>query len=1595
MFRKNLIRLIQITTDDPAEQTVGGPILIIGTLGRIGLPYIGNTFGSKAIIDTKLDFTQDFLTWINWYKPLTEFDETIPDIIIDIFLAYNLVLLITYSTAFLNYKYRIARGFLEFNQKFYIDMILVPQIVLSFMCVNIVGHLVILIIVLLIQTLLQRNYSLPIHNELHRRPSIFNLFIFLSYSVLCFGFQYFNELGTNILLIINSLMLLYDAYFIRPLPKLEKIYKYSSAIYFSVCLSKLLSYQESQYNLLYDMMFFIILIYPAIGYILEILANRDSIMTSFRFLEMLDYLTIYKIANIQYQIAKSQLKGDNLKKLLQQFVKEYPNSQSILMVYIQYLYNSKEYTLAYIMIKKFQISAQRKYMYTLVFCELYIQMIQNHYNKEQGQEIQFQDIRQTDILVDKCLPQILQFMEEKDRYWQKLLMGYQKIEDLHLNTILLSKRIFLIKQLIFGTLKFKPLELSSYITQFNVIQLKLMSQVFSIVLNDYHSTFETENRIDEILQYERNQQTEEILNINLMNEDILIMFASILKNRGYIISSQRVTKFFNQEILYIDQLLPKYVKYEHEQYLENLYQNGDSYLFKKSKQIFYLQNRFIKCGRLKLAHIYEGDDDYLAVGVLQKINQDSDFIIFDANGLILNTSERISNYLFHEDQIPFINQCYIYYWFYKISEQIDANMEEVEDPENSLMFTQIVFKLKSLRIIQQENDNLIKRMASDNKQTLNSLDLDDTHEKSFTQFPIIRELHNIDKLLLNANQNQQFDLKEIYEIKYKIYLEFFGLKKTPLFIMKIIDINKINPHHKINFGKSLNLSNKSNIGSSQLFKTEVEQSFFEIYSEQGIEIQINNPIVNKNLNPIQLHYSFEDKSKSITNIISPRGNLENQWINQQEVQDIDNQLYQERDQQNYQEDIEQEKVFAQSSSEKVKNKLDLREVITNQLNAKNNVSISSGTSDRSQNSILSLIRYLHYQNKLQRRIVSLINSAFILFVVLLMLVVGLLVFMRLNYDNLVYQIPLVRIPDTFSRLMSSFLALGQLHLQQLILEDEISEFWQYRIKSDGKLRRADMTEVVQNVIDQFSIFDQQGKLPLFQVDFVTQYDITQQNISFIQFDALGNDQTYFLNEYFQNTDYHGILERLIEVYYIKANLEVQLQMSNELVNSIADEFFNKISTYQLFYLVFLLLMVTFILIVVSIQFQYIRNPYQYMQGILLVISRINDRELDIMIQKQIIIKDKIIDNQKWKQTNYFKEIFMVRQHKQEVVKQSQKVIKNKVNTRVQETQFSLFRVVIILVFLWFMLNACVISAYIYQTLIMEQSQPELQLCMSFIRFKNTFDSLIITAYLLKNEPVILDKVNQLGIFDQNDDWDNLQIQLRNQIITRFKASYTRSIQEYQNIYRDIEASSKISGENKHILVQIYQLDICELDFLEESIPYCHYDGEFEHFLDYPIPDDVENEDYKERLKYGINGIIQQQIFNIIRVHTTLSSYYNKELNGEWETDLDALRQFMHTPDYVQLFQFFFLDVNKPFLAFLSTIITAPENILESDFQNVQIYYIVFGTIVSMILFIIIAFLSISLQFQVKSIRQSLVLVPHEALLDPLIGSSIKRLERQS
>lgn len=77
------------------------------------------------------------------------------------------------------------------------------------------------------------------------------------------------------------------------------------------------------------------------------------------------------------------------------------------------------------------------------------------------------------------------------------------------------------------------------INKFNTMQLKILSMLYSAVLNDYHSTFETEQRYEEIMAVERNMQTDDIINSTVMKDEIFLIMVSIIKNRGAILNTNR------------------------------------------------------------------------------------------------------------------------------------------------------------------------------------------------------------------------------------------------------------------------------------------------------------------------------------------------------------------------------------------------------------------------------------------------------------------------------------------------------------------------------------------------------------------------------------------------------------------------------------------------------------------------------------------------------------------------------------------------------------------------------------------------------------------------------------------------------------------------------------------------------------------------------------------------------------------------------------------------------------------------------------------------------------------------------------------------
>lgn len=56
--------------------------------------------------------------------------------------------------------------------------------------------------------------------------------------------------------------------------------------------------------------------------------------------------------------------------------------------------------------------------------------------------------------------------------------------------------------------------------------------IYSLILNDYHSTLEIETRVEELLNIDRNNTSDSIHNLVLIRDELILINAGLLKKRG-------------------------------------------------------------------------------------------------------------------------------------------------------------------------------------------------------------------------------------------------------------------------------------------------------------------------------------------------------------------------------------------------------------------------------------------------------------------------------------------------------------------------------------------------------------------------------------------------------------------------------------------------------------------------------------------------------------------------------------------------------------------------------------------------------------------------------------------------------------------------------------------------------------------------------------------------------------------------------------------------------------------------------------------------------------------------------------------------------
>lgn len=108
-----------------------------------------------------------------------------------------------------------------------------------------------------------------------------------------------------------------------------------------------------------------------------------------------------------------------------------------------------------------------------------------------------------------------------------------------------------------------------------------------------------ELQIEEVLKYEKSMNSDKIMNISLIEDEVAVIKCSICKQKGALHSTDRksLAKFFGygsdvefREIHHINQLMPSFIAEVHDSILDNYLQRGKSTIFTQGQQVF-IQNK--------------------------------------------------------------------------------------------------------------------------------------------------------------------------------------------------------------------------------------------------------------------------------------------------------------------------------------------------------------------------------------------------------------------------------------------------------------------------------------------------------------------------------------------------------------------------------------------------------------------------------------------------------------------------------------------------------------------------------------------------------------------------------------------------------------------------------------------------------------------------------------------------------------------------------------------------------------------------------------------------------------------------------------------
>ncbi|CAD8141741.1 unnamed protein product [Paramecium octaurelia] len=1193
------------------------------------------------------------------------------------------------------------------------------------------------------------------------------------------------------------------------------------------------------------------------------------------------------------------------------------------------------------------------------------------------------DIYEAVQVRDNSIPMIISVIDYKLSYWRQLISLINNFKRLFHVTSTLSQKIIQCQRQLEQLYKCKNLE--DIEQPRTVIEVIILLIYYAIIVNDYQQAIKMQKVMNDILRTE-NLAEGKLLNGNIMENKICLLYSSIVKSQGQIvrINTQQIAQFWGYEnemdfrdIKHINQLMPDFLAQVHDQYLERFKKLGHSILFGKSRTVFLKgKNNFLIPADITIDNFFISYDDYIITAAFSKTKEKCLFLYFDSKGKILGANQLMFKLLTSIDKTitqDQLSQGYIFQLIPKIFVLINAYKTQDTDVNQE---NKIVLKIGNP--IKGQFQKLMK--SSKGRSIWTTIDTHDYgqagKEPQYNiDFNQLEQTKPDCELFDEGYQERmlQYVDDSIQTTNYKIncqleYLVLGYYKSIPLFTLEINDIvtqTKEENEEEMASEDMIHDIELSDLNKSshQVLSSIQNESFQKVKIEENDKLQ-QYPEVSLIRGKYDQSFfdQLQDSSRQILAPFSQRATFN--LIKHKSVNDDSKYLEDDFKILKQQQELSYEQHNNADQFQYSKHKTVLDQLQEKQSSAGKNCQLNNIQDFQAVNSAGSIARRTknHHHDLLKQKSrskVKPIQLSLILFIDLL-IVLSIITFniftiltlntKKQNSNNLLIELQAPFIYNSYYCELTSHDIIFKLSQIQGI---EFSQDLLDTIKS-----RFIKIQYLQNMSKFYQVFS----------EIEEEGNILNQNISLHYIDAPDNSNMTFTFFYNQIKIYFSLIIQFYQEYNVNnfddyffqqslfqtLNLNDSSQLFRLLLKQLIDKFYDHIDNNDELILNLFIIQTILQFSLIIIQFLVLLDLLKIYRKIIHLNCRLYEKDVLIAIQRLQAVRDILFDKYSlnWKKADYIHIVYQPQTEQQpKNGKQNKTTL---LSSRLQQQNFNIFTTSAFLLVLLLIILLVNIGGFLLNSQKQKQLKPSFLLTAEFHHFTLQVDSILSNAMRIKSQNIIL---------SNNTLTNKLNPRILKQAINYFQDEKYQNLSDFKDLVNSFQQSQI---QIIQMLIEDPNIDPSKAGVLNEIF--------FQDLCPSICPN---SSNIKDNCTYLYNK-------GIIGIYTKMSNFlttsYNYELEMERiDPDSKASLEVLNSVDFNQIFGRYFTNTKMAFEKFGNEILDLTMGIIEDNFEVILIYYSITGCCTLIIVGLALIYFAKMQQQQINLLRLSLTVIPLELI----------------